>query len=340
MRIGVAIEETWDFFNEIYADLCKCHQTRLFERSDFRSPLFQERVNRRLHNHTLAKFMRNCDVVFFEWASHLLAAATHLPKTCGIVTRLHRYEMYRWVDSVNWDAVDRIILVSEAKRREFLDRFPEYSDRIEVIPEAVSLGKYRPTQKYYGGDIGTLCHLTPRKRVYDLLMTFYELSHGNDQFHLHIAGGSHPSHGDYYVALQHAIDELDLHDKVTLYGNVVETWDWYHNIDIFVSNSYSEGLQVAPMEAMASGCFCLVHRWDGANELMPEENLYFSGCELRRKLHEFADLPEQEKRNRKARMREIAEEKFNIDNVKIQVRQVIEEVGGFAVAKSSSGPAR
>jgi hypothetical protein len=32
MRLGVAIEETWDFFHEVYADFEAHHQTTLYER--------------------------------------------------------------------------------------------------------------------------------------------------------------------------------------------------------------------------------------------------------------------------------------------------------------------
>ena len=78
-------------------------------------------------------------MVFFEWASGLLASASHMAKTCGIVTRLHRYEMYRWADRINWDAVDRLILVSQAKLREFSAAFPQHVHKAVVIPEAVSV---------------------------------------------------------------------------------------------------------------------------------------------------------------------------------------------------------
>ncbi len=67
----------------------------------------------------LSAFLAAHDVVFFEWGSELLALASRLPKTTRIITRIHRYEMYEWVDRVNWDVVDTIVLVSEAKRIEF-----------------------------------------------------------------------------------------------------------------------------------------------------------------------------------------------------------------------------
>ena len=112
---------------------------------------------------------------------------------------------------------------------------------------------------------------------------------------MHIAGGMDQSFEDYYYALQSIVADLGIQEKVTFYGNVKETWDWYHKIDIFISNSYSEGLQVAPMEAMASGCYCLSHRWRGADELLPQEYLYFTDTELREKILQYCVTSEEKK---------------------------------------------
>ena len=80
MRLGIVNEETWSFFDEIYADLAENHQTTLFKRRTWKLPVFYARANRYLFHRDLQSFMRNNDVVFFEWASELLATATHLPK--------------------------------------------------------------------------------------------------------------------------------------------------------------------------------------------------------------------------------------------------------------------
>ena len=162
MRLGVAIEETWDFFHEVYAELSATHQTTLYSRRPvIQVPLLEARLNRHLFRRDLSQFLAGHDVVFFEWASELLAAASHLPKACGVVTRLHRYELYQWASRVNWDAVDRLILVSQAKLREFGAAFPEQRHKAVVIPEAVSLNRFLPTAKPYRGDIGVLCHMKP-----------------------------------------------------------------------------------------------------------------------------------------------------------------------------------
>ena len=99
MRVGVATEETWNFLHEIHDELTQHHQVDVFKRRTVQSPILYERINRRLFQRDLKNFLRSNDVVFFEWASELLARASQMPKQCGIVTRLHRYEMYEWVDT-------------------------------------------------------------------------------------------------------------------------------------------------------------------------------------------------------------------------------------------------
>jgi glycosyltransferase involved in cell wall biosynthesis len=271
--------------------------------------------------------MQSSDVVFFEWASQLLAAATHLPKTCGIVTRLHRYEMYQWIDRIDWDVVDKVIFVSEAKRKEFLNHFPDQAPKTAVIYSAVDLDKFRPQPKTFRGDIGIICHLIPRKRVYDLILTFSELAQRRNDLHLHIAGGQDPSYLDYYHALRHVVRELALQDKVTFYGHVADTRNWYHRIDLLIASGYSEGLPAAPIEAMASGCYCLAHRWYGAEELLPEENLFYTDRQLQEKVLAYCSAPEGAKRRQREEMRAIACERFDISQTRSQIRQVIEEVG-------------
>ncbi len=328
MKIGIAIEETWDFLHEIYADLSAHHQTGLFRRREVRLPVLNGRVNRHLFRRDMQNFLRANDAVFFEWASGLLATATHLPKTCGIVTRLHRYEMYQWADKINWDAVDAVILVSQAKYNEFAARFPDHIAKAVVIPEAVSPERFQFVPKKFSGDIGILCHLKPRKRVYELILAFYELSKRRDDLHLHIGGGEAAAFGEYAEALRALVKKLGLQKKITFYGHVSEPENWYPKIDIYISNGYSEGLQVSPMEAMATGCYALSHHWDGADELLPPENLFFSEAELIERIERYCNLSDAERDAERAKMRALVVEKFNVDKTKIQIRQLIEASAG------------
>ncbi|MCZ7551909.1 MAG: hypothetical protein M5U05_04875 [Anaerolineales bacterium] len=215
MRIGIAIEETWAFFREIEQELSKYHQITQFHPTDTRFPIFYERLNARQLHRDWSSFLRSNQVVFFEWASGLLETASHFPKTCGMITRLHRYEMYHWAQKINWDAVDRVILVSQAKRNEFARKFPDQAEKTLVISEAVSLDRFQSKIKDFSGQLGTLCHLSPRKRVYELILAFYELNRLQDGFHLHIGGTNHSSYPEYFGILQTLVEKLGLQESVT-----------------------------------------------------------------------------------------------------------------------------
>jgi glycosyltransferase involved in cell wall biosynthesis len=327
MRLGIVVEDPWDFFHEIYDELCAHHEITLFKQRLVQSPFFSNRINNSIFWKDLKALLTKNDVVFFEWAGELLVKASRFPKTCGIVTRLHRYEMYQWADQVNWENVDKVILVSEAKRDEFVQRFPGHKEKAVVINVSISLERFSFQPKSFQGNIGILCHLTPRKRVYELILDFYELARQDNNFHLHIGGDPHPAYGDYLIAMQTLVKALDLENRVTFHGPVRNTPDWYHNIDIFVSNSYSEGLQVALLEAMASGCYCLSHHWSGVEEVLPSDHIYYTGHDLREKILEFVAKSEVEKNVMGQQLRDLVKNQCDIERTKIEVRQLVEAVG-------------
>jgi len=326
IRLGVANPETWDFFRELYDYFRAQYRTSLFEARKSRMPFFRSRFEKRLLERDVGRLLKENDVVFFEWASNLLALATALPKSAAIVTRLHRWELYKWAHLIRWDAVDRVILVSEAKRREFLQRFPGQNDKVHVIPESINLGRFPFAEREYTGAIGILCHLGPRKRVYELILAFAELVRRNPAFRLHVGGDVHPGHRDYHGALLSLVRRMGLEDTVKFDGFVDNPPEWYRKIDIFVSHSYSEGLQVSPMEAMASGCYVLAHRWEGAEELLPDDCLYFTNCELLAKVEDFGRLSQAGREEQRARMRRIAAEKFDIESNQRKVGQIIDDL--------------
>ena len=337
MKLGIAIEETWDFFHEIYKDLSSRHETSLFKRRTTKLRVAHSRINNYYFRNDLRALMQQNDVVFFEWASQLLEAASHMPKSCGIVTRLHRYEMYQFAERIQWEAVDRVILVAKAKQDEFARRFPAHAHKTVVVSPSTSLEKFKYADKPFKGDLGILCHLTPRKRVYDLIALFYELQQRNPDLHLHVAGGPNQGFLDYWEAIQFLVRKFNLQNKVTLYGNVKETWDWYHKIDLFISNSYNEGLQVSPMEAMASGCVCLSHYWDGAEELVPAENLFVGPLALSEKILNFCALSEAEKRQQRQAAHEWAVSHFDIQKTVAEIGTIVDEVAAERAGANKAG---
>jgi glycosyltransferase involved in cell wall biosynthesis len=327
MKLGVLNNETWAFFEEIYKEFERHHQVSLFNERRVTPPLFKERVNKWLASRDIHAFLKTSDVVFIEWASRNLELASHLPKVCGIVTRMHRYEMYEWSHKINWDAVDWLILVSDAKQKEFVNKYPQQAHKVVVIPEAISLERFKRHENPFRGNLGTLCHLSPRKRVYELILNFYELNRQHDGFHFHIGGGKRPLFPDYADSLHALVKRLNLQDHVTFHGHISEHLEWYSKIDIFISNSYSEGLQVSPMEAIASGCYCLSHWWDGADELLPFDDIFITGSELLEKILAYSEASEDERWRRKDIQYARVRDDFNIQHTKVRIRELTEQVG-------------
>ena len=120
--------------------------------------------------------MKRNDVVYFEWASDSLAYASRLAKSCGIVARLHRYEMYQWVHAIDWAFVDRVILLTNAMQRKFAAQCPDSAHKTIVIPWAISPQRFPLKTTQFVGNIGILGDLIPRKRVYELILAFSELA--------------------------------------------------------------------------------------------------------------------------------------------------------------------
>jgi glycosyltransferase involved in cell wall biosynthesis len=172
--------------------------------------------------------------------------------------------------------------------------------------------------------------MKPRKRVYELLLTFHELLQRRPDFHLHIGGGRAPAFSDYYDAVQNLVGKLKLEDKVTFYGHVDRPEDWYHLIDIYISNGYSEGLQVSALEAMASGCYCLSHNWEGAEELLPQDHLFYTSSQLQERILGYAEMPPGQREKLQNAMRARVCERFNVDTTKHQIRRLVEQAGGRA----------
>jgi glycosyltransferase involved in cell wall biosynthesis len=327
MKLGIFVEEDkWTFFNEIFEDLKTYYQTEIFTRKVYKTPLLYGRLNRWAYRAGIDSMLRRNDIGFFEWAGEYLVYASHMPKRSAIITRLHSFELFEWAPKINWDAVDKIILVSHAMRKSFGEYYPDHLHKTEVVYNGVSLNEFKPAERNeFNFDLGMLCSIKPVKRVYEIVLLVHELFEKGYNARLHIAGAPE---GDfrYAAAIYQLVDRLGLKEAVKFYGHVNDTADWLRRIDIFISNSFWEGHQVALIEAMASGCYCLSHCWAGSEEALPAENLFVTSRELLDKIVGFANLHDVERQRKQSSMRAITCEKFDIEQTKAKIRNVIEQI--------------
>ena len=330
MRVGVVVaQDFWLHFRQIFAALKLKHEVCVFQPRKWPYQAFSSRVNSKLLTHDLSYFLKSNDVIVFEWAEEVFVQATHLLKTTPIVVRLHLHELWDFAPRVNWENVDRVIIVSHAMRRKLLERYPQLKDRTHVIHNGIDLERFYPQPRDFQGTLGTLSRLEPHKGIYELVCTFADLRVQGYDLKLKIGGGcTEPRYQRYADELYLLVKRLGIEPYVTFDGYVEDTVTWCRDVDIFISNSCSEGLQVALLEAMACGCYTLSQRWDGADEVLPLENLYFTQRELVDKIQKYVGISEAEKNIERKNLRTLAVERFDIKEKVRQVTGIIEEVGG------------
>lgn len=327
INLGIFVGEKglWTFFREIYQDLSLHYKTNIFHPKSINLPILSGSINRRIYRISIRSMLKQNDVCFFEWASELLQVATHMPKYGPIITRLHSFELSDWTHKINWDNVDKVIFISDSIRMKFIERYSDQADKTILIHNAVSINKFHSISKRFDFSLGMLCTLNPIKRIYEIILTVKELRDIGYDATLHIAGNpiNDNLYDRYHVSLKRLVQKLKLEQAIIFYGHVDKTNSWLQKIDVFISNSYWEGLQTALLEAMATGCFCLAHFWDGAEEVLPPENIYTTNTELKDKLIEYSKLSNAAQLTRKMALREIVRDKFNLDDKKADIKNVI-----------------
>ena len=329
-KLGIFVgENMWTFFREIYAYLETRYEVQVFTPpEELHLPAFSTRVNRWRYHQTMRSLMETSDLCFFEWASDLLQTASQLPKSAPIVTRLHSFELYDWAPRINWGNVDKIIFINEHVRQRFIAQYPEQAGKTVVVYNAIAVEKFPPVRREFDFSMGMLGHITPIKRIYEIILLTRELVEMGYSPTLHIAGGEKNKGriDRYYIAVHEVVEKLNLQGHVKFYGHVSDPAAWFQNIDIFISNSYWEGLQTALLEAMASGCYCLGHFWDGIEEVLPPEYIYATEAELKQKLVAYAALSPEERQAQRERLPAIVRERFNIHTNKIQIGEVLDSL--------------
>jgi glycosyltransferase involved in cell wall biosynthesis len=326
LKLGIFVgEDNWTFFSEIYSYLSSRFETRVFKRKVYNIPILYGRLNRWKYSRDIQHLLMDNDVCFFEWASDLLAIASHMPGRSRVITRLHSFELFQWASRIDWENVDRIVVLSEAMRAMFSMMYPTHSHKLVVIHNGCALDRFVfADEKKFTFTLGMLNTITPIKRIYEIVLMVHSLVRQGYPATLRIAGN--PDNDErYFAAITRIIRMLNLQDRISFDDFVHDTPAWLKDIDIFISNSYWEGQQTALIEALATGCYCLSHHWKGGDEMLPVDNLYVTENELMEKDHLlFKITGGRKKRIKGENAHERAEAEFDISATKQGIAELIE----------------
>lgn len=221
------------------------------------------------------------DIVWLEWclepavwATNRLNMRAHGKK---VIVRLHSTEVIdgRFPHQVNWAAVDHLIFVSADIRDELLKQMPDLPSRvpISVISNGIDCDRFAPGPE--AGDphrIGWVGDVAMKKNPMLALQILRRLVAVDQRYHLHVAGEvTCPRTARY---LDHLIGVMDLGNSISFYGRIADIDAWYRDKGVLLSTTLYESFGMNIGEAMASGCWPVVHHFPGAEKTWPSDCLF------------------------------------------------------------------
>lgn len=243
-----------------------------------------------LHEHNKQESKRLsqwADIVFCEFAGPNLAwYSTNKQPGSKLFSRLHGFELRggKWLDNVNWNAVDGLVVVSEFYRELALSRLPIPENKIHVIPNMIDCADLdRPKSKDARFHLGVVGYVPFLKRPDRAVQVLAEILKHDPRYVLHFKGRlpweypyvwNNPIQRRQYLEVFSAVaqnPQLRSHIVFDPFGADIGTW--LRNIGCVLSTSDHESFHLAPAEALASGAATVVWRREGAKEIFGEERL-------------------------------------------------------------------
>jgi len=209
--------------------------------------------------------MQWCDAAWFEWGNGPVIAASQLPKTCRIICRVHKCEIYGTeAKSINWNNVDDLILVSP----KFVDEFKthiepniEQMTRVHVIPNALDIEKFLFIDKPKGFEIAHITRFHQDKNPALMIYIMQKLVQEDKRYRCHVAG--HIQDMVQFQYFQHMVSTLGLQDNILYDGRISDVQSWLDNKHFLLSTSVVESQGVGVMEGMAKGLKPVIHNHFG-----------------------------------------------------------------------------
>lgn len=232
-----------------------------------------------LHKHDEAaseRLLADADVVVCEWAGpNAVWYSQHVRPGQRLVVRLHMFELRgAWLADLDAARVDAMVTVSELNRGYVLDALDIPSERVHVVPNAVSVADLdrpgRPGRRHRIGMVGVVPLLKRPDRAVDLL---HRLRAEDERFTLHIRGRmpwEYPHEWrkalqrEGYLDLFARLGASDLREAVAFEPFGADMGTWYTKIGWMLSPSATESFHLAPVEGMVSGAVPVVWERPGA----------------------------------------------------------------------------
>lgn len=221
--------------------------------------------------------MEWADVCWFEWCDDLLIYGSRLPmaRMKKIICRLHRYEVFtNYPGSVEWENVDKLVIVTRHLEDILETNWPGISKRVEitVIENGVDVEKYAFKERSKGFNLAMVGYIHSRKNPVLLLQIIKKLVGTDKRYKLYVAGAFQEQLAKMYWEYQ--VRRMGLEENVIFEGWQKDINTWLEDKNYLISTSIHESFGYGIAEAMARGIKPVIHDFMYANEIWDEEFLY------------------------------------------------------------------
>lgn len=179
--------------------------------------------------------------------------------------------------------VDYLLVLSRTMRDNLYATTPIAEKKLRVVPLAIDLDRFNPAvqdveefrrtwniapDRYLVGVVG---RLDPSKGQDTLIKALAQASIWNPDIHGLIMGNESPGlDGAYLEELQKTVDQLGMHDRITILPAQQDVSKAMAALDLFVMPSWSEAFGLVALEAMAMGVPCILARGGSVMEIADE----------------------------------------------------------------------
>lgn len=234
----------------------------------------------------LMEHIRDADVSFFDWCDPNIIEMSKGIKTAKMICRMHSYEFFSgYPGQVNWDNVDRLVLVNHSMAEIMRYAVPISDKKIRIVYHGVDLNKFKlDLNREYLNRVGTAGYINYKKDPSFIMGCFNSVNRVLPKTEFIWAG----EHQDirYQLEFMNSMSRNDFSVRFDPWQKDMNKW--FQDIDYILSGSLFESCHMSMLEGMACGVFPLVRWWKGAENIYPSHALFHmpDSCAQRIFLHQ------------------------------------------------------
>ncbi len=232
------------------------------------------------------KMLEKADTVFCEWAlGNAVWYSKNKRKDQKLIVRLHRQELTTsYLNDIEWENVDHLILICPRNLDIILERFPFLKGKTKIIYNPIDCDSF-DLPKLYGSEFNLgMIGNAPKLKAPHLAFEILEKLKRIDSRYTLFIKGKQPWEYDwlwrrteeraYYDAFYARIKNSPCANSVVFDPHGNDIGDWFSKIGFILSTSDLEGSHQAVAEGMASGAVPVIRNWAGSEQLYPDRFIF------------------------------------------------------------------